>query len=58
MTESVGRVGLCVQLPYGTMSDEEMLALPLGELVRDGFIFLWVTGRALEVGRACLQRWG
>ena len=35
-----------------------MLALPLGELVDDGFIFLWVTTRALELGRECLHRWG
>jgi len=40
------------------MADEEMLALPMGHLVQDGFIFLWVTGRALELGRECMARWG
>ena len=49
---------LSAQLPYGTMSDEEMLNLPFGDLVKDGFIFLWVTGRAMELGRECLRRWG
>ncbi|CAG04593.1 unnamed protein product, partial [Tetraodon nigroviridis] len=24
----------------------------------DGFIFLWVTGRAMELGRECLSLWG
>ena len=35
-----------------------MLNLPFGDLVKDGFIFLWVTGRAMELGRECLRRWG
>lgn len=24
----------------------------------EGFLFLWVTGRAMEVGRECLRVWG
>lgn len=24
----------------------------------DGYIFLWVTGRAMELGRECLKLWG
>ena len=24
----------------------------------DGLIFLWVTGRAMELGRECLKLWG
>ena len=29
------------------------------EVDRDeGFLFLWVTGRAMEVGRECLKVWG
>ena len=24
----------------------------------DGFLFLWVTGRAMELGRQCLRLWG
>lgn len=40
------------------MSDEEMAALPLRDLVTDGFIFLWVTMRTLELGRELLALWG
>ena len=34
-----------MELPYGTMSDDEMRALDIPSLQDDGFIFLWVTGR-------------
>ena len=47
-----------MELPYGTMSDDEMRKLPIPALQDDGFIFLWVTGRAMELGRECLAVWG
>ena len=47
-----------MELPYGTMSDEEMRRLPVPTLQDDGLIFLWVTGRAMELGRECLKLWG
>lgn len=47
-----------MELPYGTMSDDEMRKLPIPILQDDGYIFLWVTGRAMELGRECLQLWG
>jgi len=47
-----------MELPYGTMSDNEMKGLPVAKLQDDGYIFLWVTGRAIELGRECLQIWG
>jgi len=47
-----------MELPYGTMSDDEMRRLPVPELQDDGLIFLWVTGRAMELGRECLKLWG
>ncbi|KII69994.1 N6-adenosine-methyltransferase 70 kDa subunit [Thelohanellus kitauei] len=47
-----------MELPYGTMSDVEMMNLPVHQLQDEGFIFLWVTGRAMELGRECLKRWG
>ncbi|XP_075262655.1 N(6)-adenosine-methyltransferase catalytic subunit METTL3-like [Convolutriloba macropyga] len=47
-----------MELPYGTMSDKEMIGLPIPELQEEGFIFLWVTGRAMEIGRECLKQWG
>ena len=47
-----------MELPYGTMSDEEMLRLDVPALQDEGYIFLWVTGRAMELGRQCLEQWG
>lgn len=40
-----------MELPYGTMSDDEMRNLNVPALQTDGLIFLWVTGRAMELGR-------
>lgn len=47
-----------MELPYGTMSDDEMRKLPVPIMQDDGYIFLWVTGRAMELGRECLNLWG
>lgn len=47
-----------MELPYGTMSDDEMRRLPVPLMQDDGFLFLWVTGRAMELGRECLELWG
>ncbi|BES91814.1 N6-adenosine-methyltransferase [Nesidiocoris tenuis] len=47
-----------MELPYGTLSDDEMRQLGIPALQDDGVIFLWVTGRAMELGRECLQLWG
>ena len=47
-----------MELPYGTMSDDEMRRLPVPTLQDEGLIFLWVTGRAMELGRECLKLWG
>jgi mRNA (2'-O-methyladenosine-N6-)-methyltransferase len=47
-----------MELPYGTMSDDEMRRLSIPVLQDDGYIFLWVTGRAMELGRECLALWG
>ena len=40
------------------MSDDEMRHLPVQKLQDEGLIFLWVTGRAMELGRECLKIWG
>ncbi|GIL75379.1 hypothetical protein Vretifemale_5185 [Volvox reticuliferus] len=45
-------------LPYGTMKDDEMLNLNIGCLQDNGVIFVWVTGRAMELARECLAKWG
>ena len=40
------------------MGDDEMRQLSIPTLQDDGYIFLWVTGRAMELGRECLTLWG
>lgn len=47
-----------MELPYGTLTDDEMRKLIIPTLQDDGFLFLWVTGRAMELGRECLSLWG
>ena len=47
-----------MELPYGTMGDDEMRGLDVQNLQDEGYIFLWVTGRAMELGRECLTLWG
>eukprot|EP00118_Oscarella_pearsei_P007659 m.38116 g.38116 ORF g.38116 m.38116 type:complete len:550 (+) comp32526_c0_seq6:2350-3999(+) len=47
-----------MELPYGTMSDTEMRSMDIPTLQDDGYIFLWVTGRAMELGRDLLDLWG
>lgn len=40
------------------MTDDEMKAMPIPQLQDEGLLFLWVTGRAMELGRECMQAWG
>ncbi|KAK7604250.1 hypothetical protein V9T40_004523 [Parthenolecanium corni] len=47
-----------MELPYGTLSDDEMRQLGVPNLQDDGLLFLWVTGRAMELGRECMALWG
>lgn len=47
-----------MSLPYGTLSDDDMRALRLPALQKEGLLFLWVTGRAMELGRELLSLWG
>ena len=35
-----------------------MKSMPISVLQTEGYIFLWVTGRAIELGRECLTAWG
>jgi len=47
------------ELPYGTLTDEELMQMPVGSMQDEGgLLFLWVTGRAMELGRDCLTAWG
>jgi len=47
-----------MELPYGTMQDAEMKAMRIQDLSDDGLMFLWVTGRAMELGRELFNYWG
>lgn len=40
------------------MTDDEMKAMPIPNLQDEGLLFLWVTGRAMEIGRECMRVWG
>lgn len=42
-------------LPYGTMSDDEMRKMNIGVLQDDGVIFLWVTGKSASAHPAVCQ---
>lgn len=47
-----------MELPYGTLTDDEVRNLKIGDIHKDGMIFLWVTGRAMELARDCFRIWG
>ena len=48
-----------MELPYGTLTDDEMMDLGVGQLADDNcLLFLWVTGRVMETARRCMTRWG
>ncbi|CAK9016797.1 Probable N6-adenosine-methyltransferase MT-A70-like [Durusdinium trenchii] len=47
-----------MELPYGTLTDEEVKNLNIGDIHEHGMIFLWVTGRAMELARECFRLWG
>ena len=44
---------------YGTMTFDELLALPVGERADvDCHLYLWITNRSLPKGFALMERWG
>lgn len=48
-----------MDLPYGTMSDDEVCRLNFPKLQEHGgLLFLWVTGRAMERAREIFDYWG
>ena len=59
MLGHVNDLQIRMQLPYGTMSDDEIRSLRLHHLQQtDGVLFLWVTGRCVELGRQLIEAWG
>jgi len=47
-----------MDLPYGTMTDNEMRQMRVDLIQDEGLLFLWVTGRAMELARECMEVWG
>lgn len=50
-----------MRLGYSTMTDAEILALPVDTLAppgRDSHLYLWTTDAHLELALACMRRWG
>jgi N6-adenosine-specific RNA methylase IME4 len=44
---------------YATMSKEQLMALPVGELAdEDCHLYMWITNRSLPKGFELLERWG
>lgn len=46
------------RLPYATMSLEEIMALPVGDLGQPARLFLWTTNRYLRPAFDVLDAWG
>jgi len=45
--------------PYPSMSDEQILNLPIGAIAhQDSYLLLWVTNNHLPLGFSCLNYWG
>lgn len=42
----------------GIVRDRDILELRIESLQKAGVCFLWVTGRAVDIGRQCLNKWG
>ena len=50
-----------MNLPYETLTDNQVFSNFKGiEKLQGpgGLIFVWVTGRAIELGIECLDKWG
>jgi mRNA (2'-O-methyladenosine-N6-)-methyltransferase len=45
-------------LEYNTMSNNEIISIPVEKLSKKGFCFLWVLNSLMNVGYECLNKWG
>ncbi len=46
-------------LPYAHMTVDDICALPVEDLIeREGYLFLWVTGKYMEDGYRVVRAWG
>lgn len=46
------------QLEYDTLSNQEIMDIPIEKLSRKGFCFLWVLSGNMQAGYECLNKWG
>lgn len=47
-----------IDVPYDTLTDHDLRELAIQALQDDGYLLLWVTGRAMESGRRLMTHWG
>jgi N6-adenosine-specific RNA methylase IME4 len=45
-------------LEYNTLSNNEIVSIPVEKLSKKGFCFLWVLNSLMNVGYECLNKWG
>jgi predicted RNA methylase len=45
-------------LEYNTLSNNEIISIPVEKLSKKGFCFLWVLNSLMNVGYECLNKWG
>jgi hypothetical protein len=43
---------------YQTLSDTEIKGVPVQQISKTGFLFLWIPSSKLEIGLDCLNSWG
>eukprot|EP00347_Sterkiella_histriomuscorum_P007522 403348598 len=45
-------------LDYSTMSNAEIMNIPVEVLSRKGFCFLWILNSQMHIGYECMNKWG
>lgn len=45
-------------LEYCTMSNQEIINIPVEHLATKGFCFLWILNSQMNVGYECMNKWG
>lgn len=45
-------------LDYNTMSNSEIMNIPVEVLSRKGFCFLWILNSQMHIGYECMNKWG
>ena len=45
-------------LEYSTMSNKEIINIPVEVLSNKGFCFLWVLNSQMHIGYECMNKWG